>query len=81
MFPDWYMLTPDQQLALSQAALRSAAEVIASQAEMLACEIEVGALSDHGGPDALRLLATLVRLAGPDVVASPIATLTPVGHA
>ncbi len=61
---DWATLTDMQQLALSRAALHRASETIAGQAEILAGEIESGALDDRGGPDALRLLAALVRLPG-----------------
>jgi hypothetical protein len=62
------------QLMISHAALRRAAEAIAGQAELLATEIECGALSDRGGPDALRLLAAVVRVSGQDI-------LHPIGHA
>jgi hypothetical protein len=34
---------------------------LAEHAEMLAAEMEDGALRDRGGPDALRLFAALVR--------------------
>ncbi|MGH7087114.1 MAG: hypothetical protein ACREFN_19255 [Acetobacteraceae bacterium] len=47
--------------------MRRASDAIAGQAELLAGEIEDGALSDRGGPNALRLLAALVRLGGEDV--------------
>jgi len=53
-------------LTLSQQALRRAAETIAGQAEVLAEEMECGALADHGGPNALRLLAAVVRTNGQD---------------
>jgi hypothetical protein len=80
MFPDWDLLSYDQQLLLSEAALRAAAEVVATQAELLAGEIETGALSDLGGAEALRLLAALVRVSGqpPDAW---LAETTPVGCA
>ena len=58
---DWNFLTEGAQLALSRAALVQAAATIASQAETLAEEMEVGALDDRGGPDALRLLAAVIR--------------------
>ncbi len=64
MLSDWNLLSDDLQLTLSKAALVRAAETIAGQAETLAREIEDGALSDRGGPDALRLLARIVRLTG-----------------
>ena len=66
MFPDWNALSDELQLALGQEALRRAAEAIAGQAECLAGEIENGALADRGGPDALRLLAAIVRSTGRD---------------
>lgn len=59
----WCTLSDDVQLALAHSALQRAAETIAKQAEALAGVIETGALSDRGGPDALRLLAAVVRSA------------------
>jgi Mor family transcriptional regulator len=64
MLRDWNALSDDLQLALSAEALRRAAETIAGQAEVLAAEMENGGLLDRGGPDALRLLAHMVRAAG-----------------
>ena len=58
---NWSLLPEGAQLALSQAALVHAAATIAHQAETLAEEMEAGALADRGGPDALRLLAAVVR--------------------
>jgi hypothetical protein len=60
---DWDMISEDLRLSLSRAAMRHASHVIAGQAEQLAGEMEAGALSDRGGPSALRLLAALVRIA------------------
>jgi hypothetical protein len=60
----WDLLSEHQQLLITREALRRAAETIAGQAEVLACEMEIGTLSDRGGPDALRLLAAFVRLSG-----------------
>ena len=74
MLSDWNLLSDDLQLTLSQAALYRAAETIAGKAEVLAREIEDGSLNDRGGPDALRLLARIVRLTGK-------AEMTPAGHA
>jgi hypothetical protein len=62
MFLDWNNLPDELRLALAQEALNRAAANIASQAEVLADEIECGTLSDHGGPDALRLFAAMVRV-------------------
>ena len=59
---DWDALSDHVQIALGREALRRAAETIASQAEILAEEIEDGALADRGGVDALRLFASLVRV-------------------
>jgi len=58
---EWNDLPDDLQLALSREALRRAAETLAEHAELLAAEIEDGALRDRGGPDALRLCAAVVR--------------------
>ncbi|MDA8252653.1 MAG: hypothetical protein M0Z28_26270 [Rhodospirillales bacterium] len=63
---DWDALPEQLQLALAQEAMRRAADTIAGQAETLAGEIEDGSLADRGGPDALRLLAAVVRLAARD---------------
>lgn len=64
MLRDWNQLSDDVQLALSSAAMCRAAQDLATQAELLAGEMEAGFLTDRGGPDALRLLAALVREAG-----------------
>ena len=71
---DWNTLTDDIQLVLSREALRRAAETLAEHAELLAEEIEHGALSDRGGPDALRLFAAVVRATQQD-------SFGPAGHA
>mgnify|MGYP006919669603 CR=1 FL=1 len=65
---DWSLLSEGAQLALSRAALALAADTIAGQAETLAEEMETGTLGDHGGPDALRLLAALVRALNPQAL-------------
>jgi hypothetical protein len=62
----WDRLPESAQLALSGKALRQAAETIADQAEALAREMADGAIADRGGPDALRLLAAIVRVTGRD---------------
>lgn len=74
MVREWNMLSDEQQLLLAREALRRAAETIAGQAEVLAAEMEEGGLLDRGGPDALRLLASVVRINGLDA-------LLPAGHA
>jgi hypothetical protein len=61
---DWDSLSEPLQLMLAGAALRRAAATIAFQAETLAQEMKSGALEDRGGPDALRLLAAIVRVTG-----------------
>lgn len=53
---------PDaQQLALAEQALGVSAEAIAGQAECLADEMQEGSIADRGGPEALRLLAAILR--------------------
>jgi hypothetical protein len=59
---DWDGLPEPLQLTLAAAALRRAAVSLAFQAETLAREMESGHVQDRGGPDALRLFATLVRV-------------------
>lgn len=49
---------------MTLATLQQAAETIAGQAEILAGEMESGTIADCGGPEALRLLAAVVRLGG-----------------
>ncbi len=76
MLCDWNLLSDDLQLILSREALRRAVETIASQAEILAAEMEEGGLADLGGPEALRLLASVARATGEEGLAMPAA-----GHA
>ncbi len=64
MFADWNCLSDGMQLVLAREALRKASEIIASHAELLAEEMDDGGVPDKGGPDALRLLAGLVRMNG-----------------
>jgi hypothetical protein len=66
MFLDWNNLPEELQLTLAHEALHHAAASIASQADVLADEIECGHLADHGGADALRLFAAVVRAEGND---------------
>ncbi len=61
MLSDWNLLSDDVQLALSRQALCRAADLIAGQADTLAEQIDAGILVDRGGPEALRLLASLLR--------------------
>jgi hypothetical protein len=69
MLADWHALSHDTQVTLARSALHRAAEVIAAQAELLAEEIDAGALSDPGGADALRMLVAVVRGAASDPLA------------
>jgi hypothetical protein len=64
MLTDWNLLSDELQLMVSREALRRAADVLAEQADDLASEMETGSLSDRGGPEALRLLAAVVRGSG-----------------
>jgi hypothetical protein len=70
MLPYWNNLPDDLQLALAQEALSRAAAKIALQAEVLAGEFECGNLADHGGADALRLFAAVMRVGGKDALAA-----------
>lgn len=74
MLSNWNSLSEDLQLVLAKEALLRAAETIAGHAETLAQEMETGGLEDRGGPDALRLLAAVVRVTGQD-------NQIPAGHA
>jgi len=71
---DWKAMPDELQLVLAREALRRAAETLAEHAELLAIEMEAGTLSDRGGPDALRLFASVVR-------ATNLDSMGPVGHA
>ena len=70
----WHALPEETQLILSREALRRAAETLATHAELLAREMEVGSLLDQGGPEALRLFAAVVRATNADAFG-------PIGHA
>ncbi len=59
---DWNLLSDEAQLRLAREAMQRASETIAGHAEQLAIEIEAGEIADLGGPEALRLLATMLRL-------------------
>ena len=74
MISDWNELPDSLQLDLSREAMHRAALTIAEHAELLAAEIEAGSLTDRGGPEALRLLAAIIRFTGQD-------SLAPAGHA
>jgi hypothetical protein len=52
----------EASLLLLCAAPRQAAMSIAERAELLACEMEEGSIADLGGPEALRLLAAVIRI-------------------
>lgn len=70
----WHALPDDLQLILAREAMLRAAATLADQAELLAIEMEAGALSDRGGPDALRLFAAIIRATNAD-------SMGPVGNA
>jgi len=61
---DWDVLSDDTQMHLARQAMQRASETIANHAEQLAGELESGDIGDLGGPEALRLLANMVRLTG-----------------
>ena len=61
----WNSLPDDLQLALAEQALQRAAETIAGHAECLASEMDSGTLTNQGGPEALRLLAAVLRATNP----------------
>ena len=63
---DWNILPEETQLELSRQALQHAVQHIVGKAELLAEEMEHGRLHDAGGPDALRLLARVMRATGDD---------------
>lgn len=67
MSSNWHQIPEDLQLALAREALLRAAETIAGHAETLAREMETGGLEDRGGPDALRLLAAVMRVTGQEI--------------
>lgn len=64
MLTEWNLISETLQLFIAREALRHASDAIAGQAEVLAEEMEAGSLIDQGGPDALRLLAAVVRASG-----------------
>lgn len=68
---EWNRLSETLQFVLSHEALQHAAHFVARQAEVLASEIESGSLADLGGPEALRLLAAVVRINGEGILPSP----------
>ena len=70
MYFDWNGLSDELQLTLAHEALNRAAASIASQAEVLAEEIECGHLADRGGADALRLFAAMLRVGGRNELAA-----------
>lgn len=68
---DWDSLSEPLQVMLAGAALRRALVTAAHHAESLASAMERGVLEDHGGPDALRLFATMMRVTGEDGLGGP----------
>jgi hypothetical protein len=67
----WNDFPEPQQLAFSQEALRRAAETLAGHAELLAREMDGGALLDQGGAEALRLFAQVMRATTADAFGAP----------
>ncbi len=65
---DWDLLSDETQLLLAREAMLRASETIANHAEQLAGELEAGEIADLGGPEALRLLANMVRLSNRDPI-------------
>ncbi len=65
---DWDVLSEETQMRLAREAMQRASEAIANHAEQLAGELESGEIGDLGGPEALRLLANMVRLTGRDTL-------------
>jgi hypothetical protein len=74
MVADKNILSDDMQALLQREAMRQAAGIIARQAEFLAEEMIEGVLYDRGGPNALRLMAGIIRVNGSE-------TFGVVGHA
>jgi hypothetical protein len=64
---EWMRLTEVQQIELARAALQVCIRSLAEQAEILAREMDAGCLLDRGGPDALRLLAKVMRASSQDI--------------
>ena len=59
---DWHLLPDALQLVLAREAFQRAVQTVLGQVEVLADEMHAGTLTDYGGPDALRLLAAIVRV-------------------
>ncbi len=64
LLADWNRMSDQLQLVVAGSALQRATETLAQQAEILAGEMEAGALADFGGADALRLFAAIARVGG-----------------
>jgi hypothetical protein len=58
---EWNRLSEPLQIEIASEAMRQAVATVAAQADELADDMEAGVLRDEGGPDALRLLAVLIR--------------------
>ena len=56
----WERISPCMQVTLSSEALKRARLIIGAQAQMLADQMDRGALPSFDGPDALRLLAMIL---------------------
>lgn len=64
MNSNWDMLSDELQVALARAALSRAAEELADHADVMAQEMDDGLIADRGGPNALRLFGTILRISG-----------------
>jgi hypothetical protein len=58
---EWQGISEQLQLALAKEAMRHAAGIIASQAELFAAQFANATLQDRGAVDALKLFALLLR--------------------
>ncbi len=74
LLDDWNKMPDALQVVIAGSALQRAAETLARHAELLADEMDAGALADFGGADALRLFAAIARISGQG-------TLPVAGHA
>ena len=60
MLTEWNLLSDQMQLVLAKEAFRQALVRIIDNAGSLAGAMEVGAIVDRGGPEALRLFVSVV---------------------
>jgi hypothetical protein len=60
MNSEWATVSSDMQVSLSREALHRARHLISAQAELLAEQMDLGAVPRLDGPDALRLLSIIL---------------------